>query len=89
MPKIKDYINKIPTFYRRQTIDLLMFSHVTAIREYTHDGKYNVTIEEAILNFMLVYGIPYDDYPMDSAKTTYTRLQQNFLWSEIKQKLNN
>ena len=88
MPRIKKFENRIPAFYRKSTLDLLMFSHVTALREYTiEDGKYTMTLEEAIDDFYDVYCIDPDELPIESALTTYTRLQNNFLWSELKRKI--
>ena len=88
MPRIKKYENRIPSFYRKSILDLLMFAHVTALREYTSvKGKYKVTIEQAIDNFCETYGIPPDEYPIESAQSIYTRIQQNFIWSELKRKI--
>jgi hypothetical protein len=92
MPRSKKYENKIPVFYRKSTLDIMMFTHVTAIREYSGvdaNGNYTISIEEAINNFFDLYYISLDDYPMESALTTYTRMNHNFLWSEMRRKLDN
>lgn len=90
MPRIKKYENRIPAFYRRQALDIMLFTHVTALREFTAvDGKYTMKIEAAIDNFMEVYCISEDEFPIESALTTYNRVQQNFLYSELKRNTNN
>jgi hypothetical protein len=66
----------------------MMFSHITAIREFTtRDNKYTMTIEDAIGDFCELYGIEPDELPIESAMATYTRIQNMFLWSEMKRKI--
>lgn len=90
MPRNKKYENKIPAFYRKSALDLMLFTHATAVREFegqSDNGRYKVSIEEAIQHFFDVYCISTDDFPMESALTTYVRMQQNFLYSEMKRNL--
>ena len=70
----------------------MMFAHVNAIREKEGTDKndnYIISIEDAIFDFFELYCITLDEYPIESALTTYTRLNNNFLWSEMKRKLDN
>ena len=78
MPRNKPYAGKIPAFYRKQTIDILMFAHVTALKQY------QMPISDAIFNFRDTYGLTEDDYPMDSARVTYSQMHNAFLWRCIK-----
>ena len=88
MPRTKKYENRIPAFYRKQTLDLLMFAHVTALREFTlKNEKYTMKIEDAIDDFYEVYCIDPDELPIESALVTYSRIKNNFLWSELKRKI--
>ena len=82
MPKIKIYEQKIPAFYRKSAIDLLMFAHVTAIMNQT-----DMTIRDAIYDFMDLYGINMDDFPIDSALVSYNKIRINFLWKESQEKI--
>jgi len=79
MPKNKEYINKIPAFYRRDTLDILLFAHVTAMRE-----RRGMTIRAAIYDFFELYGFNEDDYPIESALVTYNRIYHNFVYTKIK-----
>ena len=79
MPKCKKYIDKIPAFYRRDTLDILLFAHVTAMKE-----RGGMTIQSAIDDFFELYGFDEDDYPMESALVTYNRIYHNFVYTKIK-----
>jgi len=79
MPKNKEYLNKIPAFYRRSTLDILMFAHITAMRE-----RSGMTIEAAVDDFFELYGISDDDYPTETALVTYNRIYHNFVYTKIK-----
>ena len=46
MPGINKYEGKIPTFYRRRAMELIMFAHVTAMYE-----RKGMTLDEAIKDF--------------------------------------
>lgn len=81
MPRQKPYEKKIPSFYRKSAIDIMMFAHVNAIMNNT-----NMAIKDAIYDFMDMYGISIDDFPIDSALVTYNRIKINFLWKETREK---
>lgn len=81
MPKDKPYLKKIPNFYRKTALDIMMFAHVNAIMNNT-----NMTIENAIYDFMNLYGISVDDFPIDSAKVSYNKIRNNFLWKETRER---
>ena len=55
MPRNKPYAGKIPAFYRKQTIDILLFAHVTALQQY------QMPIVDAIQNFRDTYGLTEDE----------------------------
>lgn len=82
MPGINKYEGKIPYFYRRRTLEVLMFGHVTALRE-ANDMKVN----DAIKHFMKTYGIDEEEYSIENALVIYHRVKNNFIWSNIKKNL--
>jgi len=82
MPKVNEYEGKIPAFYRKRTLDILLFAHVTALHE-----RHCMPLEEAIIDFMGLYKIDEDEYPVKSALIIYHRVRNNFIWANIKEKL--
>lgn len=76
MAKEKPYEKKINAFYKKNSIDLMMFSWVTAVTKILPA----VTRSQAIDMFMAWIELSEDDYPMNSAKITYSRIKQNFIW---------
>lgn len=82
MPAINKFEKKIPEFYRRRTLEILLFAHVTALAE-----QCDMALEPAINNFLELYGIDEDEYPVKSALVTYHRIRNNFIWAEIKKNL--
>ena len=82
MPKIKEYENRIPAFYRKSTIDIMLFTHVTAMH-----FRNGMELKEAILDFYDMYGIDELEFPINNALKVYSRVRNNFLWQEMKRKL--
>lgn len=82
MPLVNKYEKKIPEFYRRRTLEILLFAHVTALVE-----QCDMALEPAIRNFLDLYGIDEDDYPVKSALVLYNRIRNNFIWANIKKNL--
>jgi len=82
MPKANKYEGRIPSFYRRQIMDILLFAHVTAMHE-----RNNMTLEDAIMDFLDLYDVSELEYPIESALTKYNRVRNNFIWTNIKDKL--
>lgn len=62
----------IPALYRRTALSQLMFGFVTGCRNTLH----TITIHDAILMFMDVYGLSPDEYNVDSAKVIYNRMSK-------------
>ena len=83
MPGVNKYENKIPYFYRRKTLEILLFGHVTALHEQ------GMTLEEAIKDFQKLYNIDEEEYPVESAKVIYNRVRNNFIWSNLKEGIDN
>lgn len=81
MPKVKKYEGRIPAFYRRSALDLMLFTHVTALCERT-----DMNLDDAIIDFFDLYGISDSEFPIESALTTYNRIRNNFIWTKIKDK---
>lgn len=81
MPRVKKYEGKIPAYYRRSALDLMLFTHVTALCE-----RNDMTLEQGIEDFFDMWGISTEEYPLESAKVTYNRVRNNFIWSELKDK---
>lgn len=52
-----------------------MFGHVTALHEC-----YNITLEQAIRNFLELYGIDEDEFPVESALVMYNRMLNNYIY---------
>jgi hypothetical protein len=84
MPRNKEYENRIPAFYRRQIIDIMLFVHVTTMHE-----RNKMELKEAIKDFFLLYGIDEEEYPLATALKVYHRVRVNFLWTSIKDSLDN
>ena len=80
MPRVKKYEGKIPAFYRRSALDLMLFTHVTAMCE-----RNNMKLDDAIYDFFDLYAIHDDEFPIESALTTYNRVRNNFIWTKIKE----
>ena len=81
MPKINEYEGKIPTFYRRRVLEIMLFTHVTLLRE-----REGMEVKDAIKDFLRFYGIDELDYPIESALVIYHRTNNNFIWANIKEK---
>ena len=79
MSKIKPCLKKIPAFYRKQAVDIMLFAHVTALQ------KYQMSVVDAIIDFRNTYDLDEDDYPLDSARVSYTNMKNAFLWRGIKE----
>jgi len=71
-------MNKIPAFYRKQAIDIMLFTHVTAM------CKYGFQIKDAVEDFRDTYNLDEDNYPMGSALVTFSNMRNAFLWNELK-----
>jgi hypothetical protein len=84
MSRAKEYENRIPAFYRKKTIDLMLFTHVTALH-----FRNNMELKDAILDFYEMYGIDELEFPVSNALKVYSRVRNNFLWSELKKTINN
>ena len=81
MPKINKFEGKIPAFYRCRAIEIMLFTHVTALYE-----KYDFELRDAIRDFLKFYAIDEEDYPVESALIIYHRVRNNFIWANIKEK---
>lgn len=83
MPKEKPYEGRIENFYKKKTIDIMMFAWVSCLEK----NLPAVSQTKAIENFLAYMGLSEDDYPFDSAKVIYSQIKQDFLWSGIKYKI--
>lgn len=66
----------IKKFYERGVLELLMFGFVQSMRRHTPSG-----IDFCIMDFKKVFGLC-DDYPLDSLRTTYYRLLNEWMEAE-------
>jgi len=82
MPKSKEYENRIPKFYRRQTLDIMLFVHVTAMISHS-----DMELKDAVNDFFTLYGIDEEEFPMNNALKVYHRVRVNFLWTSMKDSL--
>lgn len=60
----------ISKFINRRSIDLLMFGWVTGIRKQIPAA----TVEQTVKAFSDYYGIEEDQYPIESMKSTFFRM---------------
>lgn len=72
MPRVKSYIGVIPKIYRRKYEDIGMFFFVEGIRRVVP----TVSIEQALCHYFSHIGV--DNYNLDSAMVTYTRMKREF-----------
>jgi hypothetical protein len=84
MPKHKEYENRIPAFYRKNTLDIMLFVHVTAMV-----ARNDMEIKDAINDFFELYGISELELPQATALKVYHRVRVNFLWTSLKDSLEN
>lgn len=76
MAKEKPFEAKIDAFYKKNTIDMMMFGWVMAITKILPA----VRQKQAICMFLEYMGLSEDDYPLRSAEQTIRRIKQNYLW---------
>ena len=65
----------IPKFYKRSALDHLMFGFVQGVRT----ALPTLSIRECLVLFHKKTGEDDYSYPIESAKSAYTRMQQEFL----------
>ena len=80
MPKEKEIEKSFAAFYKKNAIDLCMFSYVQGFT----DALPAVKIRDAITYFMKCYGIQESDYPIDTAVKNFSRINTDFIWKESK-----
>lgn len=72
MPKVKDIEKPIPKIYRRNFEDIAMFWYVKGQKDIVPA----ISIEKAMYNFFKA--VCEEDYNIESAMTTYSRMQREF-----------
>ncbi len=75
MPKEKILTKCIPNIYKRNAENIGMFFWVKGQKNLIP----TITIEQAIMSYFRFTGISLDEWDIDSAMTTYIRLQTEFL----------
>lgn len=65
----------ISKFINRRSIDLLMFGWVTGIRRQMPAA----TVEQTVKAFSDFYGIEEDDYPIETMKSTFFRMNNEMV----------
>jgi hypothetical protein len=75
--KEKPFESKLSAFYKKTAIDLMMFGYVMGMRR----GLPAVKIGKSVELFLDEFGLQ-EDYPLDSAIRTHTRITEDFLWKE-------
>jgi hypothetical protein len=71
MPREKEMTKCIPKIYKRNAENIMLFSWVNAQRQIIP----TITNEQAIWNFFRYTGV---DWDMESAMSTYSRLQREY-----------
>jgi hypothetical protein len=74
MPTEKNLTKLIPRIYKWNTENLMLFTFIKAQQQIFPA----MTIDQAISNFLRFTKITYDEWDLDSIKSTYTRLQNEF-----------
>lgn len=72
MPKEKEFLKLIPKIYRKNAECIMLFSWVKAQQQIVP----TITIDQAIWGFFKFAHI--DDWDIESARTTYARLQNDY-----------
>ena len=74
MPKDKELTRLIPRIYKWNYENLALFIWVKAQMSLIR----TITLDQAIQGYMKFTGITFEDWDLDSMKSTYTRLQNEF-----------
>lgn len=74
MPTEKNLTKLIPRIYKWNTENLMLFTFIKAQQQIFPA----MTIDQAISNFLRFTKITYDEWDLDSIKSTYTRLQNEY-----------
>ena len=75
MPKEKDFKVCIPSVYKQNAENLLLFGHITGIRR-TIPGA---TIDACIKSFYHIYDICEDDFKYETARQIYFKMNEWYL----------
>ena len=78
MPKEKEIEKSIPAFYKKNVIDICMFSYVQGFTSALPAVK----IRDAICYFMKCYNLQESDYPIDTAVKNFSRINNDFIWKQ-------
>ena len=76
----RDYIKRknctetIPKIYKRNAENIMLFSWVKSQKQIVP----TITLEQAIMNYFKFNGITVDDWDIESAIATFTRLQNDY-----------
>jgi hypothetical protein len=74
MPKEKSLTKVIPNIYKRNAENIGLFFFVKAQKQIIP----TVTLDQAIMNFFRFAEISLDEWDLESARTTYNRMQKDF-----------
>lgn len=74
MPKEKELTKSIANIYKKNAESLLLFAWVKGQKSIVP----TVTLDQAILSYFRYMGISIDEWDIESARTTYNRLQKDF-----------
>lgn len=78
MPRRKKAFLDIPLLYQRQCLDHIMFGYVNGIKK----AMPSVGIAECIQYFMEDNGLEEEDFPLETACTTYWRMMKEYYESQ-------
>lgn len=65
----------IPKIYRRSSLDMLMFGFVEGMKA----ALPSLTIQECLIMFQKKTNLSDDQYPLESARTIYNRMQKEYI----------
>lgn len=82
MSKEKPFENKIPAFYKKNAVDLMMFGFVRGVKHTLPSMDRDSATNRCVESFLKEFGLTEDDYPIESAMRTHTRITEDFLWKD-------
>lgn len=83
MPENAYLENAVPKFFRRNALDIIIHTWITATRNVLP----SVTIQEAAMSCMKFYGISEDQMTLKSVISTYNRVHQELLDKDAHEKV--
>lgn len=75
MAKEKRIFFEVPSLYKRQCLDHILFGYIHGMRR----ALPSVSIQKSIIMFMEDNGIHEEDWPIETAEKAYHRMKKEYL----------